>query len=273
MIQRLSTLFTILSLALLLAGGCVAITPTAATTIPEPTTDPTTESPHDIAEAAGIDAPNSEGVEAAFDIIHAQVRREGAFLLFQQVVAGQVGSIVPAENGELAGAEVASYVWPTSLDTATVGCEAEQGSLALAVTAHPDFDDTPLVDEDQDGDNGNDGRLWHSHWVVLIEDERCGEAGLTVRDIPEGATPSVPDTWPELPLLIDSPSYDLALVDAEITVRVPYQPFAAGKFFNYDGVTAGLKINADLHAPLLCVTGVHDIASGDLSLPGTVRGE
>ncbi|WNG48453.1 hypothetical protein F0U60_33270 [Archangium minus] len=40
--------------------------------------------------------------------------------------------------------------------------------------------------------------------------------------------------------------------------------------FNYDGVTAALKVNANLHDPLLCVTGTFDVASGDLSLPGRV---
>jgi len=41
--------------------------------------------------------------------------------------------------------------------------------------------------------------------------------------------------------------------------------------FNFDGVTAGLRVNADLHSPLLCVTNVYDVASGDLSLPGKVE--
>lgn len=37
--------------------------------------------------------------------------------------------------------------------------------------------------------------------------------------------------------------------------------------FNFDGVTAGLQVNERIHAFLLCVTNVDDIASGDLSLP------
>lgn len=41
--------------------------------------------------------------------------------------------------------------------------------------------------------------------------------------------------------------------------------------FNYDGVAAGLKVNANVYSPLLCVTNVYDIASGDLSLPGIYR--
>lgn len=267
-INSLPAILPTLLLVLLLLGGCIAVAP-----VQNPTPTVTAEALANVVETAGIEAAPSDGVEAAFDIVHAQVIRDGAFLNFQQIVVGQVGSVIPSETGQLAGAAVESYVWPTSLDTAAVGFDPEQGILALAVTAHPDFDDTPLVDEDQDGDKTNDGRLWHSHWVVLVEDESCGDAGLKVRDIPEGETPNVPDTWPELPLLIDSPNYELALADTQITVRVPYQPFAGGKFFHYDGVTAGLKVNADLHAPLLCVTGVYDIASGDLRLPGAVQVE
>jgi len=36
----------------------------------------------------------------------------------------------------------------------------------------------------------------------------------------------------------------------------------------FDGVTARLKVSEKGVAPLLCVEAVHDIASGDLSLPG-----
>jgi hypothetical protein len=38
----------------------------------------------------------------------------------------------------------------------------------------------------------------------------------------------------------------------------------------YDGVTAALRVNANIYALLLCVTDVFDIASGDLSLPGAI---
>ena len=40
---------------------------------------------------------------------------------------------------------------------------------------------------------------------------------------------------------------------------------------SFDAVTAELQVNVNEEVPLLCVTGVHDIASGDLSLPGRVR--
>lgn len=217
---------------------------------------------------APIDAEPNEGTDAAFDIVYARVERFGSTLLFHQVLAGEAGAVIPEANGEFAGADVFSYVWPTSLDTSVVGFEAEQGILALAVTSHPDFDDTPLVDENADGDVANDGGLWHSHWVVLVADEVCGEGGLKVKDIPAGESPAVPETWPQVPLLIDSPNYELELVGSEVVVEVPHADVDFAENFNFDGVTAGLRINENLHDPLLCVVGVNDIASGDLSLPG-----
>jgi hypothetical protein len=36
-------------------------------------------------------------------------------------------------------------------------------------------------------------------------------------------------------------------------------------------VTAALRVNANVHSPLLCVTNVFDVASGDLSLPGKLN--
>jgi len=219
-------------------------------------------------EGEGIHQEETENVDAEFDIVFAQVVHLGSNLYFQIVVDGEAGATIPEATGEVPGAEVLSYVWPTSLDSSAVGFEEEQGILALAVTSHPDFDDTPLWDEDGDGDPSNDGALWHSHWVVLVNDESC-EGGLKVRDIPEGETPTVPDTWPELPILIDSPNYELELLQSEIIVEVPHADIGFAEDFNFDGVTAGLRVNANLHNPFLCVTGVSDIASGDLSLPGT----
>jgi hypothetical protein len=215
-----------------------------------------------------ITAPDSETVPAEFDIVFAQVLQVGSNLIFQMIVNGEAGATIPESTGEVAGAEVLSYVWPTSLDTSVVGFEPEQGILALAVTSHPDFDDTPLWDEDLDGDTSNDGALWHSHWVVLVADEACGNGGLKVADIPEDTSPTLPPTWPELPILIDSPNFVLEFVESEVVVMVPQAAVAYADDFNFDGVTAGLSVNANLHDPFLCVTGVSDIASGDLSLPG-----
>jgi hypothetical protein len=208
---------------------------------------------------------------APFDIVHTTITTEGNVAIFHMAVSGAAGESRPSATGALAGSQVFAYVWPTSLDAGTVGFEPGAGILALAATAHPDFDDTPLFDENGDGERGNDGDLWHSHWVVLGPDEACGTGALKVVDIPEGTTPRLPATWPGLPLLIDSPGWQPILSAETVEVRVPFADIGAAKAASYDGVTAGLRVNADVHAPLLCVTDVFDVASGDLSLPGKVN--
>lgn len=215
-----------------------------------------------------IQAPVSKKVVAEFDIVHAKVITQSSHLIFQQVVTGKVGNKLPTNKGQLAGAEVYSYVWPTSLNSSAVGFEADQGILSLALTVHPDFDDTPLYDEDGDGNKTNDGDKWHSHWVVLVPDNACGEGALKVKDIVKGSSPKLPVTWPNLPIFIDSPGFDFTLQESEVLVRVPLSALGFPANFSFDGVTAGLKINQQVHAPLLCVTDVFDVASGDLSLPG-----
>ncbi|HWD33130.1 MAG TPA: hypothetical protein VG536_16220 [Pseudomonas sp.] len=207
--------------------------------------------------------------EAAFDLVQTRVFKQGDNLVFEQLVDGQAGSRLPSAKGAFAGAEVYSYVWPTSLDSSSVGFEAKAGILALALTSHPNFDDTPQLDENRDGKTDNDGGLWHSHWVVLSKDASCGPSGLKVRDIPKGAKPKLPATWPGAPIYIDSPGYALSVDKNAAQISVPLAAVGFPQSFNYDGVTAALKVNADLHNPLLCVSSVWDISSGDLSLPGT----
>ncbi|MCE8525944.1 hypothetical protein KBY23_11775 [Ruegeria pomeroyi] len=223
-------------------------------------------------EGAVLSAADASRV-AAFDILAAHAHREGRLVTFHMTTSGIAGAERPEPVGALGGAPVLSYVWPTSLDPATVGFEGGTGILALAATSHPDFDDTPLFDEDGDGDPANDGTLWHSHWVVLTPTEACGAGALGVRDIPEGATPAMPLTWPGLPIYIDSPGYTPRFDGPEITLTVPFADADADAVAGvaYDGVTAALRVNANIHAPLLCVTDVFDIASGDLSLPGRIE--
>ncbi len=211
------------------------------------------------------------GDTAAFDIIHARTTTEGRGATFHMAVSGKAGESRPAPTGQLAGSQVFAYVWPTTLDAATVGFDAGAGILAMVATAHPDFDDTPLYDENGDGDRGNDGDLWHSHWVVLGPDDACGVGALKAIDIPEGATPRLPATWPGLPLLIDSPGWDPVILDETIEIAVAFDDIGAVEAAGFDGVTAGMRVNVNVHAPLLCVTDVFDVASGDLSLPGRVN--
>jgi hypothetical protein len=181
--------------------------------------------------------------------------------VFTTRVRGRAGNDRPTATGRFAGSGVHAYVWPTSLDSAAVGFEPGQGIVALAVTFHPDFDDGARGAVNRD--------RWHSHWVVLAPDLAC-PGGLKVRDIPAGAQPRLPATWPGVPLLIDSPDHPVAFSGETVEVRVPLERLGGLATAAYDGVTAGLRVSADLHAPLLCVTDVLKVASGDLRLPGKV---
>jgi len=201
----------------------------------------------------------------AFDVTFASASTDGRLTTFIMEVAGTAGSVKPVATGQLKGAKVGAYVWPTSLDPEAVGFETDSGMLALAITAHPDFDDTPLYDENRDGDPANDGADWHSHWVVLVEDSRC-VAGLKVRDVSPGVD-ALPRTAPGLPLALDSPGMSPILDGPRVRIIVPA---GATESIAFDAVTAELQVNTTGEVPLLCVTSVHDIASGDLSLPGKI---
>ena len=203
--------------------------------------------------------------KASFDITRTKISTEGNVAIFEIEVSGKAGEAKPKKSGKFAGARVFSYVWPTSIDPAEVGFEGKSGILALAVTIHPDFNDTPLFE--------NDGAKWHTHWVVLTPDEACGPKGMKVKDIAEGAKPKLPKTWPGVPLFIDSPGYPPRFAGKTVKVKVPFDNIAAVESAKFDGVTSGLRVNESVHAPLLCIENIFKVASGDLSLPGQVSKE
>lgn len=64
-------------------------------------------------------------------------------LIFEQKVQGVAGGTRPRPRGELNGAPVPGYVFPTTLKSQDVGFSPTEGVVALAVTSHPDFDDSP----------------------------------------------------------------------------------------------------------------------------------
>lgn len=219
----------------------------------------------------GIQSAASKAAAAPFDIVHTKITTEGNTAVFHVAVSGKAGASRPTPSGKLGGSSVFSYVWPTSLDPSVVGFEPKAGILAFAVTSHPDFDDTPLFDENGDGNPGNDGNVWHSHWVVLQPDAACGNDALKVVDIPGGAKPRLPKTWPGLPILIDSPGWSPVFKGDSIHVRVPFEDIGQVAGAGFDGVTAALRVNQSVHSPLLCVAKVFKVASGNLSLPGKVE--
>lgn len=213
------------------------------------------------AHAHSVKAKPAEAVQASFDIIETAIVTKGDTAVFTTRVRGEAGKDKPDATGKFEGSSVYAYVWPTSLNSGEIGFDRDRGIVALAVTFHPDFDDA--------ANGGKNRHVWHPHWVVLAQDKACG-GGLKVIDIPEGTKPKVPKTWPGVPLLIDSPDYPTSFKGETVDVAIPLSLIGGIKNASYDGVTAGLKVNGNLHAPLLCVSNVFKVASGDLSLPGKV---
>jgi len=192
-------------------------------------------------------------------------------LAFKITVEGTAGATTPAPNGALDGAPVLGYVFPTTLPVTAVGFGEVEGTLALAVTSHPDFDDTPLWDENGDANPDNDGVVYHTHWVVLREDDRVA-GGLSVREYEKGADVTVPTTHPGMPMYLDSPGFSVVRKGNTLTVPVPATRVSGHTDFRVDAVTAYMEVNtSDGARPMLGVYEVYDVLSGDLSLPVAVQ--
>lgn len=193
-------------------------------------------------------------------------------LIFTMTVNGKAGSSVPTPVGQLDGAPVLGYVFPTNLSSTDVGFSATEGIVALALTSHPDFDDTPLWDENFDRNYANDGVVWHPHWVVLTSDKRV-KGGLAVKQFdPENDEVTLPPTNPGMPMYMDSPGFHVVTKKNQIKVVVPTYRVSGKTDFNFDGVAAYMQVNTSKeNLPMLGVYAVYSVASGDLSLPYSVK--
>lgn len=205
------------------------------------------------------------------DLTAARVRwnEELDLLVFEQDVRGTAGATAPTPRGQLDGAPVLGYVFPTTLSPTDVGFAPGEGVVALAATAHPDFDDTPLWDENGDGDYANDGVRFHSHWVVLVPDDRVA-GGLTVKET-QRIDSDLPPTNPGMPMYLDSPGFSIVLRGHTLRVVVPLDRVGRNTDFAFDAVTAYMEVNtSDDTRPMLGVYEVYEVLSGDLSLPFSV---
>src|SRR5690606_15770292 len=185
---------------------------------------------------------------ADFDITAASVTHHADLdlLVFEQQVAGTAGGTTPKLRGQRDGAAVLGYVFPTSRAPAAVGSAPTEGIVALAVTSHPDFDDTPFWDENGDGNYGNDGVTWHTHWVVLVEDARV-PGGLSVKAFRKTDAVVLPPTNPGMPMYMDSPGFAVTTRANTIRVLVPVSRirFEGGApAFRFDAVTCYMRVSA-----------------------------
>ncbi len=222
----------------------------------------------------GSCAQKSPYNNADFNISKAEITRnaELGVTIWQIVVEGNAGKTVPQANGQLDGAPVLGYVFPTNLNSTDVGFNETEGIVALALTSHPDFDDTPLWDENNDAIFDNDGVVWHPHWVILTNDNRV-PGGLSVKQFKKADdTVVLPPTNPGMPMYMDSPGYPVKTLGNVIKVVVPAYRINNKTQFNYDGVTAFMSVNtSEENKPMLGVYEVFSVASGNLSLPYTVK--
>ncbi len=95
--------------------------------------------------------------------------------IWEIVVDGSAGATTPKPNGELNGAPVLGYVFPTTLKPTDVGFNQTEGIVALALTSHPDFDDSPLWDENADRINNKTNFKFDA--VTCYMEVNTGSAG------------------------------------------------------------------------------------------------
>jgi hypothetical protein len=193
-------------------------------------------------------------------------------LIFEQTVKGTAGKTLPKPKGSVDGAPVLGYVFPTTLKPEDAGFGKAEGILALAVTSHPDFDDTPLWDENNNANYADDGIVYHSHWVVLVKDDRV-PGDLSVKQFNKTDKGIVlPPTNPGMPMYLDSPGFPVLLKGNKLSVLVPAQRIRSKTAFQFDGVVAYMQVNAtNENLPMLGVYQAYSVSSGDLSLPYSVQ--
>lgn len=189
---------------------------------------------------------------------------------FEITVAGKAGNTIPTAIGKLDMAPVLGYVIPTTLKSEDIGFGPTEGIVAMALTSHPDFDDTPLWDENNDKVFDNDGVIWHAHWVILVKDDRVG-GGLSVKGHGEKEKVIKPKTAPDMPMYMDSPGFQVVTSGNSIRVSIPDYRINNKVNFNYDAVACYMQVSAPeggaMDKPMLGVYNVFNVLSKDLSLP------
>ncbi|MBL4684757.1 MAG: hypothetical protein JKY37_09230, partial [Nannocystaceae bacterium] len=173
-------------------------------------------------------------------------------LIFEITTNGDAGSIAPTPAGGIDGAPVLGYVFTTTLNPQDVGFDGVEGTVALAVTSHPDFDDTPLWDEDGDAAYDDDGVVYHAHWVVLVPDEEA-PAGLSVASAPDriGLPPTAP-----MPMYLDSPGFTVVEDGSKLRVLIPLDRVHRRVDFEVGALTALMRVDASGDVPSLKVERV-----------------
>ncbi|MGV3661481.1 MAG: hypothetical protein ACO1TE_14930 [Prosthecobacter sp.] len=198
--------------------------------------------------------------------------KELDLMVFSMELEGPAGKVVPQAFGQLDGAPVLAYVFPTTLKAADVGMGEAEGIVALAITSHPDFDDTPLWDENENGRYDDDKVTWHTHWALLAKDDRV-PGGLAVKEFKkEDKSVVLPPTNCGMPMYLDAAGHSVVERGNTLRAIVPATYLRHKTSFNFDGVTCYMQVNTSCMArPMLGVYAVYSVASKNLSLPHTTK--
>ncbi len=185
-------------------------------------------------------------------------------LIFSVYTEGNAGTKTVTPLGQVDGAPVLGYVFPTTIEPIDVGFKnITDATIALAVTTHPDFDDTPLWDENNNNNYQDDGVVYHTHWVALVADDYSA-AGLSV---PSSFNLSdLPPTAP-MPMYLDSPNFHAFAQGNLLRIIVPANRVNGVTEFNFDTVTAEMNVDLSGEGPVLRVNKLFDVLSGNLTLP------
>jgi hypothetical protein len=205
----------------------------------------------------------------------ASINKKYSTLEFEMIVEGTAGKTQPTAIGKMDMAPILAYVFPTTLKSEDVGFGITEGIVALALTSHPDFDDSRLWDENGDKNYDNDGLTWHSHWVILVEDERV-KGGFSVKEHMPTENVLKPKTAPDMPMYMDSPGFQVTTSGCAIRVSIPLFRINNNTNFKFDAVTCYLEVSAPEEnmtneKPMLGVYNVFSILSRNLSLPYKVK--
>lgn len=229
-----------------LAASLLVVAACASDSGPAPGTQPDAGPAPDAADALPFDESDPALSATALSVRYVDSLDA---IVFEIETAGDAASVVPTPAGQVDGAPVLGYVFPTTLDPADVGFGTVEGTVALAVTSHPDFDDTPLWDEDGNDAYDDDGVVYHAHWVVLHADDRA-PAGLAVVQADETST--LPPTAP-MPMYLDSPGFTVVEDGAFVRVVVPADRVRRQVGFDAGALIAYMEVDASGTTPLLAV--------------------
>jgi len=201
----------------------------------------------------------------AFELSNSSVKYLSALdsLLFTVEVMGDAASVAPKAIGKVDGAPVLGYVFVTDLLPSDVGYVDVEGIVALAITSHPDFDDTPLWNEDNNERYDDDGIIYHSHWVIL-EENNLATGGLAV--VQASTSSKLTPTSP-MPMYLDSPGFSVIEKGNELHVIVPMDRIKRKTKFETSTLTGYLEVELKKgSSPLLKLERVYTELTGPFTV-------